>query len=78
MDRFEVAFHSFEDVRDFVFLASRQSFDISLTSGGNTADGKSLMVVLGLDYSHPLEVRLYGSPAENAAFAEAASRFRVY
>ncbi len=77
MHAFQVVFHSFEDVRDFVFLASAQGFDITVSSGGNTADAKSLMVMLGLDYSHPLTVCTYGSGPECAAFLESASRFCV-
>ncbi len=77
MTVFQVVFRSFEDVRDFVFLASAQSFDVSVSSGDNTADAKSLMVVLGLDYSQPLTVRAGGDAAECAVFLESASRFRV-
>ena len=77
MHGFRVVFRSFEDVRDFVFLASAQSFDVTVFSGGSHADGKSLMVMLGLDYSQPLWVQCSCGQEQTYAFAEAAQKFRV-
>lgn len=77
MCSFQVSFHSFEDVRDFVFLASTQSFDVTVYSGSSHADGKSMMVMLGLDYSQPLWVQCSCEGAQAQDFVEQAKRFCV-
>ena len=77
MDTFRVEFRSFEDVREFVFLAMAQPFDITVSSGSRAVDAKSLMIMFSLDYSRPLEVRGACSEAEFASFAEQAAKFRV-
>ena len=77
MHTFRVEFRSFEDVRDFVFLAMAQPYDITVSNGDHTVDAKSLMVMFSLDYSRPLEVRGDCSAADFSAFAEQATKFRV-
>ena len=77
MHTFQVRFRSFEDVREFVFLASTQSFDITVCSGDSQADGKSLMVLLSLDYSQPLWVQCSCDGAAAHDFAEKTKRFHV-
>ncbi len=77
MHSFQVTLRSFEDVRDFVFLASAQCFDITVCSGENHADGKSMMVMLSLDYSHPLWVTCTCDQEQARDFAQAVQRFRV-
>ena len=77
MHGFQVRFRSFEDVRDFVFLASDQRFDVTVYSGSSQADGKSLMILLGLDYSQPLWVHCACDADAARAFSEQIQRFRV-
>ena len=77
MDTFQVAFRSFEDVRDFVSLAMAQPYDITVSNGFHTVDAKSMMVMFSLDYSRPLEVRGNCTASDFAAFAECAAKFRV-
>ena len=77
MHTFRVEFRSFEDVRDFVFLAVDQPYGITVSSGNRTVDAKSMMVMFSLDYSRSLEVRGYCTDAEFASFAEQATKFRV-
>jgi len=77
MHTFEVAFHSFEDVRDFVFLASARPYDIHVCSGNHCVDAKSMMVMLSLDYSRPLRVMASCDQEEFPRLLEAAARFRV-
>ena len=77
MHSFQVTLRSFEDVRDFVFLAAAQRFEITVYSGENHADGKSLMVMLSLDYSQPLKVGANCAKEEFLHFREAAARFVV-
>ena len=77
MHSFQVRFRSFEDVRDFVFLASAQCFDVTVHSGSSHADGKSLMVLLGLDYSQPLWVHCSCDGAQAHGFMEQTKRFCV-
>ena len=75
MHSFQVALHSFEDVRDFVFLAAAQCFEITVHSGENHANGKSLMVMLSLDYSRPMWVRCFCDAEQAHGFMQAAQRF---
>lgn len=77
MHTFQVVFRSFEDVWDFVRLASSQRFGITVANGSDTVDAKSLMVMFSLDYTRPLEVRGYCTPEEFSVFAEQAAKFRV-
>ena len=78
MHSFEVVFRSFEDVRDFVVLASAQAFVVFVTGGNHRVDGKSMMVMLSLYYSQPLQVSASCDREEFLHFMEAAARFRVY
>ncbi len=55
MHRFEVRFRSFSDVQEFVFWATKQPFEITVTNGRHTVDAKSLMVMFSLDYSRPMQ-----------------------
>ena len=73
----EVAFRSFEDVRDFVFLASAQPYDITIGSESYRVDAKSMMVMLSLDYSRPLQVRASCDQEEMGSFLEAIRQFCV-
>ena len=77
MHTFRVEFRSFEDVRDFVVLASTQPFDLSVCSGSHCVDGKSIMVMLSLDYSHPLQVNISCDQESCLQFLEETARFRV-
>ena len=74
---FKVAFHSFEDVRDFVFLAVAQPFDVTVSNSWQGVNGKSLMVMFSLDYSQPLKVGANCAEEEFLHFREAAARFVV-
>lgn len=46
-------------VRDFVNLTVKYSFDIDLVSGRYTVDAKSLLGIYSLDLSTPLKVVIY-------------------
>ena len=74
---FQVAFHSFEDVRDFVSLAVAQPFEVTVSNSWQTVDGKSLMVMFSLDYSQPLKVGVTCAEEEFLHFKESAARFVV-
>lgn len=74
---FQVAFHSFEDVREFVFLSMRKPFEITVSTPRQCVDGKSLMIMFSLDYSQPLKVGANCTEEEFLHFKEAAARFVV-
>ncbi len=74
---FAVEFGSFQDVRDFVCLASGQDFDVCVSSRDQTADAKSLMVMFNLDYSQPMKVSVNCTEEEFLRFREAAARFAL-
>ena len=75
---FRVAFHSFQDVRNFVCLASEQNFDIWVSSNWQSADAKSLMMMMfSLDYRQPLKVSVDCAEADFLRFREEAAQFVV-
>ena len=74
---FKVAFHSFEDVRDFVFLTQTQPFNITVSNSWQLVNGKSMMLMFSLDYSQPLKVGAECAEEEFLHFRESAARFLV-
>ena len=72
-----VRFTSVRDIREFVGLATLQSFPVHVADGdGSTADAKCFMEMFTVDFTHPLQVQIADSRNE-AHFAKAAARFVV-
>ena len=53
---FQVFLHSYEQIKTFVALASRQNFDIRVGNDRQTINGKDFMGMCTLDFSRPLKV----------------------
>ena len=53
---FQVFLCSYEQIRTFVALATRQSFDIKVCNERQTINGKDFMGMCALDFSRPLKV----------------------
>ncbi len=52
------------EIEDFVNIANRFSDGIDVSSGRNSVDAKSIMGVLSLDLSRPLQVSVNGVQKE--------------
>ena len=65
---FSISLTTFEQVKTFVALASRQPFDIRVGNDRQCINGKDLMGIFSLDFSRPLRVQADCSAAEAAAF----------
>lgn len=72
-----VQFHSLRDIREFVGLATLQSYPIQVEdAAGATADAKCFMEMFTVDFTQPLTLRIDES-ADTASFARSAARFLV-
>lgn len=75
VQEFNIVLHSFEDVQDFVSLATVQPFHVMVGNERQQINGKSFMGMFSLDYSRPLLVTVDCGEAEFQRFLQAASRF---
>ena len=73
--QFHVKMRSFEDIQDFVSLASQQPFDITVGTDEQDISAKSLMAVLGLNFRQPVLVQMECDDAQFSNFCAAAARF---
>lgn len=72
-----VQFHSLRDIREFVGLATLQSYPIQVEdAAGATADAKCFMEMFTVDFTRPLTLRIDES-ADTASFVRSAARFLV-
>ena len=54
---FQVFLRSYEQIKTFVALASRQRFDIRVCNDRQSINGKDFMGMCTLDFSRPLKVQ---------------------
>lgn len=59
MTTFNVLINSIDDVKNFVNIVNRYSFDIDLVSGRYVIDAKSIMGIFSLDLSKPIKVEIH-------------------
>ena len=77
MKEFTISIRSFEDVQEFVSLATVQPFRIVVGNDRYRVSGKSFMGMFSLDCTEPLQVRMDCTDEEYAHFRQAAERFLV-
>ena len=77
MKTFNVLLRSVGDVRDFVALASVQSFDLTVGNDRLRVNGKSFLRLFCLDLNSPQQVRMDCTEEEFRRFYNAAERFRI-
>ena len=65
---FQVFLRSYEQIKTFVALASRQSFDVRVCNDRQTINGKDFMGMCTLDFSRPLKVQTDSAGDEAAEF----------
>ena len=75
MKQFDIHLHSFQDIQDFVELATVQPFRIVVGNDRTRVNAKSFMGMFSLDLTAPVQVRADCSDEECACFKLAAARF---
>lgn len=75
MQTFNLMLNSINDVKDFVNIVSKYSFDVDLTSGRYVVDAKSIMGIFSLDLSKPIKVEVRDDNCD--AFLKEVERFKV-
>ncbi|MBR1833686.1 MAG: HPr family phosphocarrier protein [Ruminiclostridium sp.] len=55
---------SIDDVKDFVKKANNYSYDIDLSLGKYTVDGKSIMGIFSLDLSREIEMTIHSDKTD--------------
>ena len=68
---FHISLTSFEQIKSFVVLASRQPFAVRVGNDRQNINGKDFMGMASLDYSRPVQVQADCSADEFAAFHRA-------
>lgn len=72
-----VQFRSLRDVREFVALATLQSYQIHVAdAAGATADAKCFMEMFTVNFTQPLTL-LIGADADSSSFLRSAARFLI-
>ena len=59
MQTINIRLNSINDVKDFVNLVSKYTFDVDLTSGRYVVDAKSIMGIFSLDLSSNIKVDIH-------------------
>ena len=75
MKQFDIALHSFEDVQEFVQIATVQPFRVLVGSNQVLVNAKSFMGMFSVDYTRPVHVRADCTDEENRRFQAAVARF---
>ena len=57
MQEFHISLHSFQDVQEFISLATVQPFAVLVGNDIQQVNGKSFIGMVSLDHSRPLQVQ---------------------
>lgn len=75
MHTLNIKLNSINDVKDFVNLVSKYSYDVDLTSGRYVVDAKSIMGIFSLDLSKEIKVDIHSADCDD--FITALQKFKV-
>ena len=75
MKQFDICLRSFQDVQDFVEMATVQPFRVLVGNDRARVNAKSFMGMFSLDYARPLRVSVSCSEEEFSRFRTEAARF---
>ena len=75
MKQFDIVLRSFQDVQDFVEMATVQPFRVLVGNDRARVNAKSFMGMFSLDYNAPLQVRADCSDEECQQFKAKAAKF---
>ena len=73
--QFSIAIHSFNEIQDFVSLATVQPFQVLVGNEQHQINGKSFIGMMSLDYSHPVSVQVECDETAFSQFRLQAARF---
>ena len=66
---------SVADVKEFVSLASKYTFDVDLILGRYVVDAKSIMGIFSLNLLHPMTLHIHAEDAAAGAFMEEIKKY---
>lgn len=75
MREFTVSIRSFQDVKDFVSLATIQPFRVLVGNGRQWVSAKSFMGMFSLDFRAPVRVRMDCTEVQYDCFHDQVARF---
>jgi hypothetical protein len=75
LKQFDIELHSFDEVQDFVEVATIQPFRILVGNDRARVNAKSFMGMFSLNFSEPVQVRADCTEDECLRFQQAAARF---
>ena len=75
MKQFDIVLHSFDDVQDFVEIATVQPFRILVGNDRTRVNAKSFMGLFSLDFSEPVHVRADCTDEKCARFKAAVAKY---
>ena len=75
MKQFDIVLHSFDDVQDFVEIATVQPFRILVGNDRTRVNAKSFMGLFSLDFSEPVHVRADCTDEECARFKATVAKY---
>ena len=75
MKQFDIRLHSFEDVQEFVEIATVQPFRVLVGNQQVLVNAKSFMGMFSVDYSQPVHVRADCTDEECLQFQQALAKF---
>ena len=75
MKQFDICLQSFDDIQEFVALATVQPFRILVGNDRTRVNAKSFMGMFSLDLTIPVQVRADCTDEQCDGFKQAAARF---
>ena len=75
MQEFNIHIHSFQEVQEFINLATVQPFPVLVGNDVRQVNGKSFIGMVSLDYSRPLLVQADCDESALSKFQKVISKF---
>ena len=75
MQEFHISIHSFQEVQEFISVATVQPFPVLVGNDVQQVNGKSFIGMVSLDYSQPLLVRADCDSEALKAFQKTVGKF---
>jgi hypothetical protein len=75
LKQFDIELHSFDEVQEFVEVATVQPFRVVVGNDRTLVNAKSFMGMFSLDFSEPVHVRADCTEEEIDCFKMSASKF---
>jgi len=75
MQEFNIHIHSFQEVQEFINLATVQPFPVLVGNDVQQVNGKSFIGMVSLDYSRPLLVQADCDESALSKFQKVISKF---